>query len=274
MHPKQKQVTLSIVIPAYNEELALPKCLDAIAAQTVKPDEVIVVDNNSTDNTAAVVQQYPFVTLLAEKHHGCSFARIRGYDACRSDIIASTDADMILPADWVERIVQFYELPEHKDLAWTSPAPGYLYNLHLPRLSNSILYWLNGGVNRLTLRHANLWGSSMAMLRSQWQHVSSEVCRRADINEDVDLSIHLHGHGVGIYADSRYRLRAKLNRLYTDRAELWPFLLMWPRTLRLHRKKGWLAALIVVLLVRFIAAPMQRCFNRIAHFFGLTSFSD
>jgi len=55
---------ISIIIPAYNEERYLGRCLDAIAAQSVRPYEVIVVDNNSSDDTAKVAQRYPFVTLL------------------------------------------------------------------------------------------------------------------------------------------------------------------------------------------------------------------
>ena len=52
----QKALTLSIVIPVFNEERYIKACLDSIAAQTVKLDEVIVVDNNSTDKTVLIAK--------------------------------------------------------------------------------------------------------------------------------------------------------------------------------------------------------------------------
>src|SRR6185437_1716246 len=62
----EKPLTLSLVIPAYNEERYIKHCLDAIASQTVTPMEVFVVDNNSTDSTAAIAKNYEFVQVLSE----------------------------------------------------------------------------------------------------------------------------------------------------------------------------------------------------------------
>src|SRR5688572_3020117 len=94
--------TVSIVIPAYNEENHLRLCLEAVARQTVKPLEVIVVDNNSTDATAAIARSFPFVTLLSEKRQGPQPARDRGYNAAHGEIIGRLDADSIVALDWVE----------------------------------------------------------------------------------------------------------------------------------------------------------------------------
>src|SRR5476651_1469584 len=82
-----KTLTLSIVIPVYNEQGYLKACLDSIAAQADLPDEVIVVDNNSTDDTAKIAKSYKFVRLLREPRHHQSFAQATGFDAARSDII-------------------------------------------------------------------------------------------------------------------------------------------------------------------------------------------
>ena len=93
-----KTLTLSIVIPAYNEENYLRACLDSIAAQTVMPDKVIVVDNNSTDKTVALARSYDFVTLVHERQQHQSFAQATGFNLASSDIIGRIDADSILPA--------------------------------------------------------------------------------------------------------------------------------------------------------------------------------
>jgi cellulose synthase/poly-beta-1,6-N-acetylglucosamine synthase-like glycosyltransferase len=58
-------MNVSIVIPVYNEADALAACLEAIAEQTIAPLEVIVVDNNSTDTSAAIAQGFDFVRLVS-----------------------------------------------------------------------------------------------------------------------------------------------------------------------------------------------------------------
>src|SRR5438309_1400799 len=92
---------VSIVIPVYNEGPALGACLDAIARQTSRPFEVIVVDNNSSDDTVPIARHYGFVRLIHEKRQGVVHARTAGFNAARGDIIARIDGDTILPENWV-----------------------------------------------------------------------------------------------------------------------------------------------------------------------------
>src|SRR4051812_42172740 len=97
-------MNVSIVIPVYNEADQLAACLQAIARQTVRPLEVIVVDNNSTDGTAAIAKRFPFVRLLTEKKQGVVHARNTGFKATRGGIIGRIDADTILPPTWVAQV--------------------------------------------------------------------------------------------------------------------------------------------------------------------------
>ena len=101
---KNKKLTLSLVIPVYNEEDYLEACLSAVANQTVMPDEVIVIDNGSTDRTVAVARQFRFVKVLHEGRRGVIFARNRGFKVASGQIIGRIDADTLLPPRWVERI--------------------------------------------------------------------------------------------------------------------------------------------------------------------------
>src|SRR5687768_15841626 len=100
MKSAAKPLTLSIIIPAYNEEAHLGACLQAIADQTEPPDEVIVVDNNSTDRTAKIARSFPFVRLLHEKRQGLRATRSRGVTAARGEIIGRIDADTRLGPEW------------------------------------------------------------------------------------------------------------------------------------------------------------------------------
>ena len=96
--------TISLIIPAYNEEAYLGACLDAVMANVAdKVLEIIVVDNNSTDGTKAVIERYAAVTYAFEPEKGITRARQRGFLTARGDILAYVDADTHPPAGWIER---------------------------------------------------------------------------------------------------------------------------------------------------------------------------
>lgn len=98
-------MTVSVVIPAYNEEKYLAKTLASIRELERKPDEVIVVDGGSTDRTPEVARENGALCLLAE-HRGIGYARHMGLQHAAGDIIAFTDADTIVPKDWLTKIVK------------------------------------------------------------------------------------------------------------------------------------------------------------------------
>ncbi len=96
---------ISIVVPTYNEEQNIERCLQSLNDQTVPRNtyEIIVVDGNSKDRTRELAEPLADkVFIQTSKRVGG--ARNDGAMAARGDIIATTDADCILPRDWVERI--------------------------------------------------------------------------------------------------------------------------------------------------------------------------
>ncbi len=98
---------ISVVIPAYNESTMLPLCLESVINQDYKGEfEIIVVDNASTDNTPKIAKQFKEVKLLKETKIGVSYARARGFEYAKGEVIASTDADTIVPRNWLTLISQ------------------------------------------------------------------------------------------------------------------------------------------------------------------------
>ncbi len=99
---------ISVVIPAYNEEKLIGLCLDALVRQKTRETfEVIVVNNNSIDKTEEIVKSYKNqlnVTIILEKSKGRGAARFTGFKAAKGDIILSTDADVLVPPYWIERM--------------------------------------------------------------------------------------------------------------------------------------------------------------------------
>lgn len=262
---KKKQLTLSIIIPAYNEEHHLGRCLQAIARQTIQPDEVIVVNNNSTDRTVKIANQYSFVKLLNERRQGIVYARNRGFDAARGEIIARLDADTVLPPDWLEKVREFYQKPDHLTQAITGGCA--FYNVRLPRLDTWITSQFVFRLNRLLVGHYVLWGANMAMPRQLWHLVRKQVCRRTDIHEDLDLAIHLHRIGYQITYHATLTVGARMSRVFDNHKALWANLMLWPNTLRIHNMKtwplGWLGAVFL-----YACQFVPRLVERFARLFG------
>jgi glycosyltransferase involved in cell wall biosynthesis len=90
---------VSVVIPAYDAERYLGEAIESVLAQTYAPAETIVVDDGSSDGTAAVARSYPGVKLIAQENAGPAAARNRGFAACHGDLIAFHDADDLMTPD-------------------------------------------------------------------------------------------------------------------------------------------------------------------------------
>ncbi|EKD68191.1 MAG: glycosyl transferase family 2 [uncultured bacterium] len=103
-------MTISIVIPAYNEEKGIGNTLEAVKKLTRLPDELLVVDGGSTDKTASIAQSYG-AKVLSIPHRGIGFARQQGLEAATGDIVAFTDADTLVPFDWTEKIISTLKQP-------------------------------------------------------------------------------------------------------------------------------------------------------------------
>lgn len=100
---------ISIVIPAYNEEKNIGRCLDSIKAQDYSGSyEIIVCDNNSSDSTARLAREAG-TTVVFEERAGVIFAREKGTRAAQGEIIVQTDADSYYAKNWLSRIVETFE---------------------------------------------------------------------------------------------------------------------------------------------------------------------
>jgi len=111
--------SVSVLVCTYNRARLLRETLTAMQAMQAPPDcsvEIIVVDNNSTDNTALVVAElsggrFPIV-LLHERQQGKSFALNCALSHARGDVLALTDDDVIPAADWLHRVVEDFRTHE------------------------------------------------------------------------------------------------------------------------------------------------------------------
>ena len=188
--------TISVVIPARDDGPALARCLAALERQTVRPDEVVVVDNGSRDDTAEVARRHG-ARVVTEPRPGIPFAAAAGYDAAQSELVLRCDADTVPGPRWVERLAT--SLARRPGLAAVSGV-GTFHDLppgvrHVAAVGYLGAYY---ACTHLALGHTALWGSNMAFRQHAWAQVRDEVHREdAELHDDMDLAFVL-GPGRGI----------------------------------------------------------------------------
>jgi glycosyltransferase involved in cell wall biosynthesis len=183
--------SLSVVIPARDEARLLGACLDALAVQTDPVDEIIVVDNGSTDGTADIAHSRSGVVVVPEPRPGITFARNTGMDAATSALIARIDADTLVTPTWARAIRSaFAKEPEPAGLA--GPA-GFTLLSSGDRVVGRGAYSLFRAVHEVMIGSGPvMYGHNMAVTRAAWCGIRDLVTNgdRA-ISEDLDVTLAL-----------------------------------------------------------------------------------
>lgn len=104
---KENIIGFSVIVPAFNSGKTLPFCLEALERQGLGRErfEIIVVDDGSTDDTAALVQRFD-IRYVFQENHGPASARNAGVDVASGEIVLFTDADCMPSSDWIEEMVR------------------------------------------------------------------------------------------------------------------------------------------------------------------------
>ena len=104
--------TVTVIVPAHNEEEGLPATLESLARQTVLPERVLVVDDASTDRTGEVAASHG-VTVLRPPHNLGSKAKAQNFALphCTTDLVLAVDADTVLAPDYIETVLPAFDDP-------------------------------------------------------------------------------------------------------------------------------------------------------------------
>jgi glycosyltransferase involved in cell wall biosynthesis len=204
---------ISVIIPAYNEEKNIAACLEGLVGQkTTKPFEVIVVNNNSTDRTEQIVKSYEKklnLKIIGEKEKGRGPTRHTGFAKAEGEISFSTDADTIVPPNWIEALSA--KLARNHAIAVTGTCKvtdcGVIKNATI-----SFLQPLAMHIYRLLFGHYWLSGFSFAITKDAYIQ-SGTFDRKLNALEDIDLSfkvskighIQFIGNTPVIFSGRRFR---------------------------------------------------------------------
>lgn len=129
--------TITVIVPAYNAAGTLGPCLASLRRQTVRPAEIIVVDDASTDDTAAVATRYGAKLVRLAANGGPGVARNAGAAQAAGELLAFTDADCVAPADWLARMLAALDAAEV--VAATGGYAGPVRDSFLARLQHVVI---------------------------------------------------------------------------------------------------------------------------------------
>lgn len=183
---------ISFVIPAYNEEERLPRCLEAVArelARTPSDTEVIVVNNASTDRTGEIARTHSWVRVVDEPQKGLVRARHAGLMAATGELIANIDSDTMLPEGWLEKVIA--EFRHNEELAALS-GPFIYYDLSLFQRMLVRIFYFFGYLSHLFNHHVLRSG---AMLQG-----GNFIVRRTHLEQagGFDTSIEFYGEDTDV----------------------------------------------------------------------------
>lgn len=260
----QPRPTVSIVIPAFNEEDTIKACVLAALDQTEPAFEVIVVDNKSTDGTASVVRAlqaaYPLAPLMYLQQHdvqGLIPTRNFGLNQARGDILGRIDSDSVLEPTWVEQVQKAFDDP---DVA-ACTGPVIYYDMPLRRFGAIADDAIRRAMILITRDFHLLFGSNMALRATAWRLIRDEACLDPDdeLHEDIDLSIHLHEHGLKVAYSSDMVTGMSARRLDNNPREYYNYVMRFERTYQKHAIRSIaLRAPMAILLSAYPALKAMR----------------
>ena len=185
---------ISVVIPAYNEEDWIELPLKSLSNQDYDAEyEVIVVDKNSNDDTQKIARDYG-ARVINEPREGVSQARQTGFKAANYPIIASTDADTIVPEDWLATINETFQNPQVVGTYGSCTFyDSTLYHNLLAKYGFSAFLRINSIMGKPLFI-----GFNMAVSKEAFDHTRG-FDSKIKSAEDVDLSQRVKSEGEIVY---------------------------------------------------------------------------
>jgi len=179
-----------VVVPAYNESAFLGECLQSLASQDFSGTyEVIVIDNNSTDQTAKIARLHG-ATVVGEQHPGVCWARRAGTLVARGEIIVSTDADTTFDRGWLSRIDQTFSASP--DCVAVAGPCRFLAAPWWGGLFVWLLFHVVHVISLLTGRVVYVTATNIAFRKSAWTGYDTNATQGGD---ELDLLRRLRSRG-------------------------------------------------------------------------------
>jgi glycosyltransferase involved in cell wall biosynthesis len=187
-------IRFSVVVPCYNEEAYLRDAIRSLRQQDFDGEyEIVVVDNNSTDNTAAIARSLG-ARVVTEPEPGVCNARQAGTEASTGEIVVSTDADTTHAPDWLDKIDRNFRAGDHV-VAVVGPCR-YKDGPRWGRAFARTLFGAVGLVYRATGRTHYVSATNIAFRRDRWSGYDTRLTQGGD---ELDMLRRMRREGTVVY---------------------------------------------------------------------------
>jgi glycosyltransferase involved in cell wall biosynthesis len=189
---------LSVIVCAHNEARYISSCLYSLLAQSRPPDEILVINNASTDETRAVAQQIPHVRVVDEPRKGLVVARETGRREATGDVLVYLDADCRAPLTWLARVERRF-VTDRRLLALSGPYRYYDWNWWGRALIRAYDFMV-APATQLLVKHVLgigtiFYGGNFAVRRAALASIGGFDTRIEFHGEDTNLGRRLHAAG-------------------------------------------------------------------------------
>ncbi len=275
-----KLPTVSIVIPVYNEEKVIEKCLESCVTQHDLAEEIIVVNNNSTDTTATLVRKmqraHPeaHIRLVSEKEQGIIPARDYGFRVAKSEVMGRIDADSILEPEWVSSVRHTFA---NKKVAAAS-GPVVYHDMPLPKVGLAFDKRIRRALYNSAKDHTFLFGSNMAIRKGAWDEVKGLVHRDEDdeLHEDIDIALSLYRKGLYVAYDPDMVGGMSARRLEDKPRDFYNYVMRFERTFQAHEVSSASARIpiFIYLMIYFPIRTLRKFYDGDTNKFTLAKLRD
>lgn len=264
-----KKLTISIVIPAYNEEELIERCVRSCLDQSEPAEEVIIVNNKSTDRTGEIVQSIideydgPTSVMLVDQNEeqGLLPTRDKGFDIAKSDIIGRIDADAMITHGWCEAVRK--EFAENN--ADAASGPVMYHDMPAKKFALVSDHLVRKQLAKLAKSYKFLFGTNMAIRRTMWIEMRDKLPFDAndEWHEDIDLALHFHENGYNVTYCPAMVGSMSARRLRDKPLDFYNYTMRFERTYKAHGLKSITARVPIgiYLMVYFPLRTLHTLYN-------------
>lgn len=203
---------ISVIIPVYNGAEFLYECLSCVANQTYKANEIIVVDNNCSDDSIKIAKSFKNVTIIKEPKQGLSYARNAGFNYASGDILVRIDDDTYAPSDYLQNLVKVVN--NNPNFVGFSGYGTSRYEF-IPKIS-LLLAWGYYSFTKAYLGYPVMFGANMAFKASYWPKVKPLLLNNdLAVHEDQDLSLALISVGGNILLTRQLNVTVQMRAFFS-----------------------------------------------------------
>ncbi len=256
---------ISIIIPVYNGGKTIRRCLESVFTSTYPSYECVVVDDRSNDDTHQILQSFDARVIQLDGHSGAAYARNRGAEAARGDILLFIDADVTIYPDCLDKVAELFE---------KKPGMSALFGTYddQPDGSNFLSQYKNlfhHFVHQTSREDASTFWTACGAIKKNVFFEVGEFNEKTRMMEDIELGYKLKAKNHKIHLEKglfvkhlkRYSFSYLLKSDLFDRAIPWTILILNNKQsandLNLKTTQKLSALIVIFLIASIIIAPVS-----------------